>query len=240
MFRPINERTRFATLAAAVVVVFAAIFGPSARAGDATTQPSHLGENILPNPSFELTEPPPPMPEFKDAIPQDRYLPRTWEVWAKGVQYRLLDDPRQAHSGRRCVYFKSDGRAGAVLRYADVPIFDQKPWTVKVWARGKGQIYISAGRWDYQIQHIQTPLTDKWTQYEMQFVCPKERDVFWLDITHCGAAEMWVDDVSLTHPALAPLNIVPQKPLGKDPPARCCTCPAKNSRWTRRSATCSS
>jgi hypothetical protein len=199
-----------------IIGAIIAILASSAWAGDAT-HPSHLGENILTNPSFEQTEPPPPKdPTAPKEAPQGQWLPRTWEIWAKGVEYRCPDDPAQAHSGRRCVYFKSDGKAGGCARYSDIPIFDRQPWTLKVWARGKGWLILSAGRWDYQIQHATFPLTEQWKEYQMQFVGPKERDVFNLDITHSGPVEMWVDDVSLTHPALAPLNIVHSKPVGKD------------------------
>lgn len=202
------------TFVASVLVV--AAWGSLAPAGPAS-QPSRLGENILPNPSFELTEPPPPAdPAHPKESPKELWLPRTWEIWAKGVQYGCPDDSAQARSGRRCVKIKSDGRAGGVVRYAGIPIFDQQPYTVKVWARGKGTLVLFAGSWNFQAQRAQFTLTDQWKECQMQIVGPKDRDWFNLDITHSGPVEMQVDEASLTHPALAPLNIVPAKPLGKD------------------------
>ncbi len=108
-------------------------------------EPPQTGGNILPNPSFESTEPPVPTPETaKKGAPREQWMPRTWEVSVSpGAQYRCPDDAKQAHSGRRCVYFQTAG-PGAVLRYGPLPVFDKQPWTASVWLRGKGTAVLSA------------------------------------------------------------------------------------------------
>ena len=114
------------------MLVLAALLGVAAAAG----LPARA--NLLPNPSFESVEPPPPTPETaRTGAPPDQRRPRTWDVAAPpGTQFRCPDDPAQARSGRRSVHFNVTG-GQAILRYGPMPVADDQPWTVKLWARGR-------------------------------------------------------------------------------------------------------
>jgi hypothetical protein len=181
--------------------------------------PSNAPANILPNPSFESTEPPVPTAQTaKTGAPSDHWMPRTWEVSiSQGATYRCPDDAKQAHSGRRCVYFQTAG-PGAVLRYGPLPVFDKQPWTASVWLRGKGTAVLSAFEYDSNqpFKRAEVPLTADWKQAQVQVSPPEKAQQWSVDIAHTGPVEMWIDDASVTHPALAPLMLPPNKPLGKD------------------------
>jgi len=59
-------------------------------------RPAYAQANLLPNPSFEMVEPPPPSPEHPSPTdaPPDAWLPRTWSVGAEGgAVVTCPDDP---------------------------------------------------------------------------------------------------------------------------------------------------
>jgi len=176
-------------------------------------------DNLLPNPSFELSEPPVPTSETaKAGAPQDLWLPRTWEVYVPaGARYRLTDDPGQAHTGRRCVSINTPGPA-AVLRYGPLPITDALPWSVSMWARGTGTLTVAA----MQLERNQTfgrvtvALSNTWNEVTLDFAPPADAAKWWLDIGHSGPAELWVDDASISHPGIMPLGLPPELPLTPD------------------------
>jgi hypothetical protein len=177
------------------------------------------GQNLLPNPSFESVEPPPPTPETaKTGAPQDQWRPRTWDVAVPpGVQFRCPDDPAMAHTGRRCVYFNAPAGL-AMLRYGPMPVCDAQPWTVKVWARGTGTLVLVAADWtcNQQLKRTTLPLTNAWTEVALEFAAPATCEKWWLDVTHEGPAEFRLDDASITHAGFTPVALPPEKPLSKD------------------------
>jgi len=122
--------------------------------------------NLLPNPSFEMVEPPAPTPAtaMGKPIPPESYLPRTWNVAPHGgAEVLCPEDAAAAHSGKRCVRLKApQGRA--VLRYSMAPVPFKGPWTVRLWARGAGKLTLLM----YQVGK------DKWTPLEPKvFSLPK-------------------------------------------------------------------
>jgi len=189
------------------------LFGIAAYAQSAS------GDNLLPNPSFESVEPPPPTPETARAgAPPDQWLPRTWEVWAPaGALFRCPDDPAQAHSGRRCASIKTPG-PGVVLRYGPLPIADTNLWAVRLWARGTGTLALAAMNFEQnrQLNRVTAPLSNAWTEVTLEFAPTEPYGKWWLDVSHEGAAEFWVDDASVSHPGLKPFGLPPEQPLGQD------------------------
>jgi hypothetical protein len=180
--------------------------------------------NFLPNGSFEMVEPPVPTPALKgQPAPADQWVPRTWGFWPLPWTfsgYALPDDPAQAHSGRRCVRVQTRGEVFAI-QFGPIPHFDDRPWTVRFWARGRGQLQAVA----YEFFHRDPPvrmgewpftLTNAWTQYEFQFTPPTNCTTWHLQLVNAGAAEYWVDDVFVGHPGLKPLGLPPEKALGRD------------------------
>jgi len=110
----------------------------------ALTQPP----NVLPNPSFELVEPPAPTVECPAPMeaPAEKWLPRTWNAWEEGgAVLTLPEDPAQAHSGRRCVHIIAEQGLGRV-RHWPLVAPDGRTWTVRAWVRGKGKVRAEA--WD--------------------------------------------------------------------------------------------
>jgi hypothetical protein len=179
--------------------------------------------NLLPNPSLEVTEPPPPTREqvaAKQQPPPESWLPRTWNVWAHdGAVYKCPDDPAQAHTGRRSVYFNAQV-GGGVLRYGPMPVPDTRAWTVRFWARGRGKVAAVAhdvlpDRWN-QLKDWHFDLAQGWGTFELQFE-PKEGCRKWmLDLATEGQTEVWIDDVLVTYPGLTSLGLPPEGPAGKD------------------------
>jgi hypothetical protein len=192
----------------------------------AVAQPGHAQPtpaNLLPNPSFEVTEPPPPTREqvaSGKAAPDDAWLPRTWNVSAHdGAVYTCPDDPAQAHSGRRCVHFNADA-GGATVRYGPMPVPDGRVWTVRFWARGRGKIAAVAqnvlpDRW-VPIRDWHFDLGKEWKNFEFQMTPPEGCRKWILDLSTEGQTEVWIDDVLVTYAGMLPLGLPPEGPLTKD------------------------
>jgi hypothetical protein len=178
--------------------------------------------NFCANPSFEVTEPPPPTPATKGLpAPSDKLLPRTWDVWPMDFSgYTLPDDPASAHSGNRCVHIKSAGDA-LTLRYGPIPRFDERPWTIRFWARGTGQVVASAQELLYAhgptvLKQWSFPLTATWAQYEFEYLSPPTNAAWHLTLANSGAADFFLDDVVITHADPKPLGLPPTQALGRD------------------------
>lgn len=189
-------------------------------------QPSPAGPpvNLLPNPSFELVEPPLPTPATQgQPAPPERWVPRTWSFWPPAWDspaFRLPDDPAQAHSGRRCVRVQAGGGALAV-RYGPIPHVDARPWTVRFWARGSGRLAAVAHEflhpWTWtRLQDWSFPLTAAWAQFEFEFIPPPACATWVLDLDNQASGELWLDDVFVGHPGLTPLGLPPGVPAAVD------------------------
>lgn len=179
--------------------------------------------NLLPNPSFELVEPPPPTAATAgQGVPApETWLPRTWNVWGQdGAVYKCPDDPSLAHTGRRCVYFQAERGAG-ILRYGPMPVPKAEPWTLSFWARGKGQL-IAGGykvlpdRWDRLPKDWTFTLEEKWKLLEFEFQPPEGCRQWIVDLDTRGPSEAWIDDAFISYPSLGVLGLPPEKPLVKD------------------------
>ncbi len=191
----------------------------AAQPGQAQPAPA----NLLPNTSFEVTEPPPPTRELVASgkpAPEDTWLPRTWSTWAHdGAAYTCPDDTAQAHSGRRCVHFSADA-GGALVRYGPMPVPDNRVWTVRFWARGRGKVAAVAqdvrpDRW-VPMRDWHFDLDKGWKSFELQMT-PAEGCRKWiLDLATEGQTEVWIDDVLVTYAGLMPLGLPPEGPLAKD------------------------
>ena len=180
--------------------------------------------NLLPNPSFEMVEPPPPAPErAKQGLPepQDTWLPRTWNLANEGdATWRCPDDPLQAHSGRRCIHVQA-GHGRGFLRYGPMPVVSAAPWKIRFWARGSGTFVVGGfnvlpDKWARLPQEKVFSLGREWTS--LQFDWQPDPGCHWwmLDIASGGPTDAWLDDVSVTHAGLQDLDLPPAGPLEKD------------------------
>ena len=186
----------------------------------ADAQDAHKINNILPNPSFEVTEPPPPTVQTaKTGAPVDSWIPKTWDAWGA---FKCPDDPKQAHSGKRCMVFNTVNGGDAFLRYAPMPMPDASVWTVKWWARGKGQLKITAHALppppaEWNVLKDQTyDLQEKWTPFEFNLPSPAGCGKWSLTLQPAGKTEAWIDDIEIGYPGLPALALPPERTLEKD------------------------
>jgi len=180
--------------------------------------------NLLPNPSFELVEPPPPQ---RDRLmrglpdPADEWLPRTFQLWGDGdARWRCPDDPQQARSGRRSVLLAA-GRGAAGLRYGPLPVPTPGPWTVQLWARGEGQIVVGGhhtypDRWEPLGQESALAVSPDWQCLQAR-VEPDATCGWWLlQVSTRGQAQVWLDDMSVSGPGLPAVALPPPQALTAD------------------------
>lgn len=179
---------------------------------------------LLPNPSFELVEPPLPTAGVAAAggqAPADTWLPRTWAVWAPdGALWRCPDDPALAHSGRRCASFVARQGSGN-LRYGPLPAAQPGPWSVQVWARGSGQLVVGAydvlpERWTRIPQEQVFSLSGVWTPCVATVQLPATSRQWLLELCTRGPTDVWLDDVLLSCPGVEPVPLPPAAALAKD------------------------
>jgi hypothetical protein len=178
--------------------------------------------NLLPNPSFELVEPPGPTVECLDPLQAapELWRPRTWSAFTEGEAVLTLpDDPGQARSGRRCVRLAAGSGLGRV-RYQPIPVPTPQAWTVSAWVRGRGKVRLDA--WDVtgdawtQAQSRAFDLADAWAEVSCDFTPPEGCRKWLLDLVTDGPTEAWIDDVTVTYPGLEPLGLPPTAPLARD------------------------
>ncbi len=177
--------------------------------------------NLLPNPSFELVEPPAPTPQFAvpTEAPAELWLPRTWSLWADGGgNVALPDDPAQAHSGRRSVYATVPQGSGRV-RYGAMPVPDDRPWTCRAWVRGSGQVKalahdVTTDPWR-PIREWPFDLQAEWSEISFELRPPDGCRKWMLDLATAAPGEAWIDDLLLTY-AGAPELGLPPGPLERD------------------------
>jgi len=178
--------------------------------------------NLLPNPSFELVEPPAPTAQHMMPLetPAELWRPRTWDAWPEGgAVLTLPDDSAQAHSGRRCVHLAAE-QGLARVRYQPMAVPAQQTWTVRAWMRGKGKVRADA--WDVsgdpwkQIGIRPLELSEAWTEVGCELQLPEGCRKWALDLITEGPTEAWIDDVLVTYPGLQALGLPPTGPLSKD------------------------
>ncbi|MBI2299760.1 MAG: hypothetical protein HYU66_12610 [Armatimonadetes bacterium] len=178
--------------------------------------------DLLPNGSFESVEPPLPTAALKgQPAPADKWVPRTWwlipAAWDV-AGYSLPDDPAKAHTGRRCLAIDDPG-GGFSVRYGPIPHFDDRPWTVRFWAKGNGRLSAAAFEffhpwtWNH-LQDASFALTDQWQPYELSVAPPPECITWHLCLS--GAGRYWLDDVSVEHPGLVALGLPPDHAVTPD------------------------
>lgn len=180
--------------------------------------------NLLPNPSFELVEPPAPTRERAAQSlpdPPEDWLPRTYQVGGDGdARWRCPDDPQQAHTGQRSVLLQAE-RGTAYLRYGLLPVPNQGMWTVQLWARGEGEVVVGGFRtypdkWEPIEKETALPTTPDWQCLRAQ-VEPDAACGWWVaQIRTRGKTQVWIDDVSITGPGLPALPLPPQQALTAD------------------------
>jgi len=180
--------------------------------------------NLLPNPSFELVEPPPPTPAEAASgapAPAEHWLPRTWNVWADGeAAWQCPDDPLQARTGRRCLHAQAS-RGACYLRYGPMPVPSDLPWTVEVQCHGHGRVVAGAikaakTRWVRLPEESVLDLADQWQALQLDFPPPTECREWLLEVATRGPTEAWIDDASVTYPGLQPLGLPPDHALTRD------------------------
>ena len=180
--------------------------------------------NLLPNPSFEMVEPPPPTLEQAltgTPAPPDSWLPRTWDVGLEGdAQGTCPDDPAQAHSGSRCAHVQAtQGRA--ILRFGPLPVPQAATWTVRLWARGRGGLVVGGfltfpERWERMAQETTLDLGPEWQAFDCA-ITPDPACGWWmLEVATQGPTEAWLDDVLVTWPGLMALDLPPGRELARD------------------------
>jgi hypothetical protein len=198
-----------------------------AGSGTAWPQPSvsaPVTANLLPNPSFELTEPPPPTAQTATSsgpVPAAQWLPRTWDLGSDGgVPWRCPDDPARAHGGRRCAALSTTAGHGW-LRYGPIPAHRPGPWTVGACVRGTGQLVLGG----YEVRpdgwlRLPTekafPLAAEWNLCQMDIELPPGCRRWVLDLSTRGPTDVWLDDVALACPGFPALPLPPTAPLGRD------------------------
>ena len=180
--------------------------------------------NLLPNPSFELVEPPAPTAQTAtQPAKAETYLPRTWNIAGQwGAEITCPDDKAQAHTGSRCVKIKAAKNQQGVVRYYYIPIPRPLTLTVRFWARGEGQLGVEyrkllKDRWSDPTSQPPGALTKEWKQYEAK-VDIKEAGQYVLDIDNPPAVptEVWIDDVFAGYPGMPELPWPPAKAMTKD------------------------
>ena len=180
--------------------------------------------NLLPNPSFELVEPPVPTAQTatQPAKPQT-YLPRTWNIFGQsGAQVTCPDDKAQAHTGSRCVKIKAAKDQQGVLRYYYVPVPRPLTLTVRYWARGDGALGVGyrkllKDRWSDPTAQPPSTLAKDWKQYETTFEI-KDPGQYILEISNppAQATEVWIDDAFVGYPGMPELPWPPTKAMTRD------------------------
>lgn len=180
--------------------------------------------NLLPNASFESVEPPPLTAGRAvrgEAAPADEWLPRTWQVLAEGgAVTRCPDNPAAARQGRRHVQVAAARGSGGV-RFGLVPVADAQPWQLTFQAQGTGRVAVVFRAYgpDQPVRLLDEEsfgLTNTWTGYTHTFTPPAGLRGFHVDVVTRGPGQMSLDDVSLSHPALTPLNLPPTASLAPD------------------------
>lgn len=178
--------------------------------------------NLLPNPSFELVEPPAPTAQCPTPVKAlaSLWLPRTWHAWAEGgAVLTLPDEPAQAHGGRRCVHISAERGLGRA-RYQPIPAPGRQTWTVRAWVRGEGKVRldiwnVSTDEWT-PIDSRSFELTEAWAEANHEFEPPEGCRKWLLDLVTDGPTEAWIDDVLVTYPGLEPLGLPPAGALSRD------------------------
>ena len=180
--------------------------------------------NQLPDPSFEMVEPPQPNRErvVKGvAGPADEWLPRTYQLGGDGdARWRCPDDPQQAHSGRRSVLLQAD-QGTTYLRYGPLPVPKQAVWTVQLWAKGEGELVVGGFRtypdkWEAIEQETALPIAATWQCLQAQ-VEPDATCGWWVvQIRTRGKTQVWIDDMSVTAPDSPAVPLPPQQALAAD------------------------
>jgi hypothetical protein len=188
-----------------------------------TTKPA-VPVNMLPNPSFELVEPPAPTAQTATRPAKaETYLPRTWNVFGQwGAEVTCPDDKAQAHTGSRCVKIKAAKNQQGVVRYYYLPIPRPLTLTVRFWARGNGKLGVEyrkflKDRWSDPTSQPPSAQTKDWKQYETTFEI-KDPGQYILDISNPPdqATEAWIDDVFVGYPGMPELPWPPTKAITKD------------------------
>lgn len=197
------------------------IVGVLLVAGVAMAQPL---ANLLPNPSFEMVEPPQPTADrVAKGLPDplDEWLPRTYQLGGDGdARWRCPDDPQQAHGGRRSVKLEAD-RGTAWLRYGPLPVPAPGAWTVQVWARGQGEIAVGGhrtypDRWEAMDKETVLSVSPEWQCLQAQ-VEPDAACGWWvLQIHTRGKTQVWLDDLAVSGPGLPAVPLPPQQALTAD------------------------
>jgi hypothetical protein len=202
--------------ALAVLLASAAAFAQPAK------PPAQV--NMLPNPSFELVEPPAPTAQTATKPAKaESYLPRTWALDGQGgAEMSCPDDKAQAHTGNRCVKFKAAKGQQGVLRYFYLPIPFRTTLTVRFWARGEGQLAVEwrkllDDRWSEPTAQPPVALAASWQQFEMSFDL-KDAGQYVLCVNNPPAVptETWIDDVFIGYPGMAALPWPPARAMAKD------------------------
>ncbi|NPV45764.1 MAG: hypothetical protein HPY69_02300 [Armatimonadetes bacterium] len=184
---------------------------------------SFAQDNLLPNPSFELVEPPRPTADqarLGALPPLETWLPRTWTVWSNGdAEWRCPANREAAHGGQRYLHLTArQGRAAA--RYGPIPVSGPEAWTVRFWACGTGQLTVSATdatAEPWRDQPLQTfDLQAQWTELALTWTPPAACRQWCLTIATEGAAEARVDEVLLTGPQWATPPWPPPAPVAAD------------------------
>jgi hypothetical protein len=151
--------------------------------------------------------------------------------WTAQLGLSLIDDPRQAHSGGKCVYAEvtEPNRHGLLARELDLR--PDRVYQVSVWARAtngtKLVLWRSQGQPNREMIEAFENVPGQWRQYTASFSVPAPGHYTLEFITPSshGAppGKMWLDDITFREFGLAPNTEVAASNGYKDWPVACAT-----------------
>jgi len=169
-----------------------------------TVEPMDLGENLLPNSSFETL---------------DGGQPEGWASNPRNTDATMTVDAEAAHSGRRSLRVTNGTRFGAHVYGAltvvgGVMVKPRTAYTVSAWVRSDdpGVAWIGGGaRWRLRCRFPRTH--GQWRRVSETFVTEEdERSIPILLITESPTRGFWVDDVKLEEGNWASPYVPPEAP----------------------------
>jgi hypothetical protein len=108
----------------------------------------------------------------------------------------------------------------AAVRHGPMPVPDQRPWTIKVWARGSGQLTVSvtdATTDAWRDETLSTfDLRPEWTELSAVWTPPALCRKWCLTFLNSGPTDAWLDEASLTCEGATATGLPPRQPLTRD------------------------
>ena len=141
----------------------------------------------------------------------------SWEIVKTNLNTPAIDTTTY-HSGKKSIYFKSDGTGASTIKAGYIPIEPNTEYVLSAWAKGKKittgekswhRLYLVGRFYDKNYQMLPTPEcyadiysfdtgTFDWKYFEHHYRSPSNAHYFRitsLGITGTGSGEAWIDNV---------------------------------------------